>query len=51
MVLLIMSTTIEQLGGINNTVYLYGIPFGINGIDVLANEVRQLFVNTAMLEC
>lgn len=41
---------LEQLGGINNTVYLYGIPFGINGIDVSANAVRQLFVNAAMLE-
>lgn len=36
---------LEQLGGINNTVYLYGIPFGINGIDVSANFIRELFTS------
>ena len=40
---------IEQFGGINNTVYIYSIPFGINGIDVSANAVRQLFVNSVAL--
>ena len=39
---------LEQLGGINNTVYLYGIPFGINGIDISINAVRSLFVNSAI---
>lgn len=39
---------LEQIGGINNTVYLYGIPFGINGIDVSANAVRKLFTSTVI---
>lgn len=34
---------LERLSGINNTVYLYGIPFGINEIDNATNEIRQLF--------
>lgn len=36
---------IEQLGGINNTVYLYGIPFGVNEIDTSIKAIRRLFVN------
>ena len=39
---------LEQLCGINNTVYLFGIPFGINGIDVSANAVRKLFTSTVI---
>lgn len=39
---------LEQIGGINNTVYLYGIPFGINGIEVSANAVRELFTRTVI---
>ena len=38
---------LEQLGGINNTVYLFGIPFGINGIDDSVNVVKNIFVNMA----
>lgn len=36
---------LEQLGGINNTVYLLGIPFGINGIDDSVNEIRSLLTS------
>ena len=36
---------LEQLGGINNTVYLFGIPFGMNGIDDSVNLVKNIFVN------
>ncbi len=39
---------LEQLGGINNTVYLYGIPFGINGIDASVTVIRQLFASTVV---
>lgn len=35
----------ERLSGINNTVYLYGIPFGINEIDKSINEIRHLFTS------
>ena len=35
---------LERLAGINNTVYLYGIPFGINGIDAAVPVIRQLFI-------
>lgn len=37
---------IERLAGINNTVYLYGIPFGTSGIDPSVNAIRHLFENT-----
>ncbi len=37
---------LEQFGGINNIVYLCGIPFGINGIDASADAVRELFTRT-----
>lgn len=36
---------LERLGGINNTVYLLGIPFGINCIDDSVNEIRSLFTS------
>ncbi len=35
---------LERLSGINNTVYVYGIPFGINGIEASINAIRQLFI-------
>lgn len=35
---------LESLGGVDNTVYLYGIPFGINWIDSAADSIRNLFL-------
>ncbi len=40
---------LEQLGGINNTVYLFGIPFGINGIEPSVYAIRKFF-NSIVLE-
>lgn len=42
---------LEQLGGINNTVYLFGIPFGINGINDSVNEIKNIFVDIATNSC
>lgn len=37
---------LERLGGVNNTVYLFGIPFGINGIEPSVKVIRTLFVDS-----
>jgi len=34
---------LEQHTGISNTVYLFGIPFGINGVDTSVEVIRQMF--------
>ena len=34
---------LEQLGGIDNTVYLCGIPFGVKDIQSSAVKVRDIF--------
>ncbi len=36
----------EPIAGISNTVYLYGVPFGINNIDLASNAIRDCFVNS-----
>ena len=36
----------ERLTGISNIVYLFGIPFGIKGIDISVNMIKQLFADT-----
>lgn len=35
---------LEQIGGINNTVFLIGLPFGINEMDKSVNFIRRLFL-------
>ena len=34
---------LEQIGGVCNTIYLYGIPFGINEMDKTVSSLKQLF--------
>ncbi|MBE6817848.1 MAG: hypothetical protein E7517_01635 [Ruminococcaceae bacterium] len=34
---------IEQLGGITNTIYIFGVPFGINEMDKSINKMKDLF--------
>lgn len=36
----------ERIGGVNNTVYLFGIPFGTTGITPSIDAVRQLFLDS-----